>query len=283
MTVNMTLTRALALAAAALLGGCAHHSLSGGDLEQVRKPAFVSRIEENAGPQSVTFREDPHYHGKLKKLDPKEADRRLVVKLGKAISRFELSDRLRASLQARLPKERPWTQTVDPARVASVLESYLVEEVPANAPDYDLLRPLGVDAVVELNIEAYGMGSEKGGAYAFLKGHARMFRLDGGELWRYPFEVDGRKEGRAPLDPFLVAKEPERFHDELIALIDGLATHLSEELTPPNRKVPAALVPEKAGDDLSAPPDDTNRTGKENQKKDELPPGELPPPDPPRG
>ena len=47
--------------------------------------AFISRIEEKAGPRSLVFRDDSSYGGKLKKLEPKEADRRLQLKLEKGI------------------------------------------------------------------------------------------------------------------------------------------------------------------------------------------------------
>jgi len=136
-------------AAAVCLGGCAYRPLSPGGLRQVHRPAFVSWIEDGGGPKSRVFREDPSYQDKLKRLDPKEADRRLQVKLGRAVTRFETSDRLRAVALANLPKQPPWTSAVDPAKVASALESFLVEEVPANPPDYELLKPLGADAAVE--------------------------------------------------------------------------------------------------------------------------------------
>jgi len=282
----MSTSRVL-LVAAVLLGGCAHRSLTGSELDRVKQPAFVSRIEENAGPKALVFRADGHYRPKLKKLDPAEADRRLVLKLAKGLTRFELSDRLRASTLRALPQVRPWTRTVDPARVASVLESYLVDEVPANPPDFDLLKPLGADAVVEFVIQSYGLKSEMGAAYAFFEGHARMFRLDSGaELWRTRIEVDGKKEGRPGLDPLRVAQEPELYQQEMSVLVDGLAETLAAELSPKDR---SAAEPPAGGDDLTAPPDDTNRTGKENQRKkptpapkdeDNLGPGELPPPDP---
>ena len=283
MNPGMSTMRVLALAAVLLLGACAHRPLSGADLDRVKSPAFVSRIEENAGPRSLVFREDDRYRPKLKKLDTREADRRLTLKLGKAVTRFELSDRLRTSIRLGLPKTRPWNHTVDPARVASALESYLVDEVPANMPDFDLLKPLGADAVVEIVIEGYGMKSDKGAAYAFLDGHARLFRLDSGaELWRTPFQVDGLTSARPALDPFLVAKEPERFRLEMVELLDGVAAKLAEELSPRERQGQGEV--KGSPDDLAAPPDDTNRTGKppasEPVPKDELGPGELPAPDP---
>ena len=174
------------------LVGCAHQPLSGSDLDRALRPAFISRIEEKAGPRSLVFRDDSSYGGKLKKLEPKEADRRLQLKLEKgipeksipSITRFEVADQLRSSTLGLLPRERPWSSVVNPAAVASALESFLVEEVPANAPDYELLKPLGADLVIEFVIEDYGMRSENGHAGAYLIGYGRMFYLEGGgNVW----------------------------------------------------------------------------------------------------
>jgi len=291
MSIHRLLLRSLLrllLIVTVLLGGCAHLTLSGKELDRIQQPAFVSRIEENAGPQALVFREDGRYRPKLKKLEPREADRRLVLKLQKGITRFELSDRLRVATLKRLPEVRPWTRTVDPARVATVLESYLVDEVPANLPDFDLLKPLGADTVVEIVIEAYGLKSEKGSAYAFLEGHARLFRLDNGaELWRTRFSRDGKTEERPGLDPLMVARDPERFRLELVELVDGLAEVLAAELSPKDR---ASTEPSPEREDLKGPPEDPQRTGQENLPKrgpsspkgeDPLGPGELPAPDSP--
>ncbi|MGZ3457906.1 MAG: hypothetical protein ACXU86_05295 [Archangium sp.] len=173
---------------ALLAAGCASHRLAGADLDRVARPAFISRIELDAGPRSLVFQEDGAYKGKLKTLEPKEADRRLQAKLAGAVTRFEVSERLRVNTFRQLPQERPWVYTVDPAQVATVLESFLVEEVPANAPDYGLLARLGSDAVVEFVIQDYGLRSEKGRAGPYIQGYARMFKLENHtELWRRPF------------------------------------------------------------------------------------------------
>lgn len=217
-------------AAALCLAGCAHRPLSPEGLRQVHRPAFVCWIEDGAGPRSRVFREDPSYQDKLKRLDPKEADRRLQVKLAKAITRFETSDRLRAVSLANLPKERPWTNAVDPARVATTLESFLVEEVPANPPDYELLKPLGADAVVEYVIEDFGLKSVGGRATAYVSGRGRMFILGGSELWRQSFRLEQPNE--PGLDPFRVAEEPELFRSELSRLLDAAAFQFAAELNP---------------------------------------------------
>jgi hypothetical protein len=254
--------------------------LSGPDLDRVRRPAFISRIEIEAGPKSRVFREDSAYREKLKKLEPKEADRRLQAKLAAAVSRFQISERLRANTFRQLPREeRPWVNTVDPARVATVLESFLVEEVPANAPDYDLLAPLGVDTVVEFVVQEYGMRSRGGKAGAYIQGYGRMFKLkDRSEIWRMPFQVDRVAEGAEHLDPFKVGKDPSLFRQAMTAMLDEISDRFAQELTPKDRK--GGMLPE--GSEQTGP-DGANRPGElptpPPPSEPELAPGELPDPD----
>src|SRR5437660_1727964 len=87
-----------------LAASCAPHHLSGASLQRISRPAFVSRIVEGAGPRSSVFRDDATYRAKLGKIDSKEGDRRLAAKLAHGMTRFELSERLRVSTQARLPR-----------------------------------------------------------------------------------------------------------------------------------------------------------------------------------
>ncbi|XXF81460.1 hypothetical protein P2318_17390 [Myxococcaceae bacterium GXIMD 01537] len=275
------MTRCFPLILLAFAAGCASQRLSGGSLERVSRPAFISRIEDGAGPRSHVFREDDTYGGKLKKLEPKEADRRLQVKLGKAATRFEISERLRVHTFSQLPQGRPWTATLDPARVASVLESFLVEEVPANAPDYDLLAPLGADTVVEFVVQDYGMHSVDGHAGAYIEGYGRMFRLDGRtELWRRPFRADQVELGAEHLDPFKVGKDPELFRKAMTSLLDEVAATFAKDLTPEERPAPppasAGAVP--AG--LDAPDGTTKIREPTAPAEPALAPGELPDPDP---
>jgi hypothetical protein len=267
---------------ALLVAGCASQRLAGADLDRVARPAFISRIELDAGPRSLVFREDGAYKDKLKKLEPKEADRRLQAKLTAAVTRFEVSERLRVNTFRQLPPERPWVNTLDPARVATILESFLVEEVPANAPDYDLLSRLGADTVVEFVIQDYGMRSDGGRAGAYIRGYARMFKLNGrAEIWRHPFQMDRVSEGGEHLDPFKVGKEPTLFRQQITELLDVLAERFAQDLTPKDRKAGAPL-PEGAEQGAS---DSVNRTGREQPAPvkpvgPDLPPGELPDPDP---
>lgn len=281
MTVTMKTRSLVAFAAVAFaLAGCAHKPLSGSSLDEVRAPAFISRIEENAGPRSEVFREDASYAPKLKRLAPKEADRRLTVKLEKAMGRFEIAERLRASTFALLPQERPWSSSLDPAQVSSQLQQFLVHEVPANSPDYNLVKELGADSVVEFVIEEYGMRSRGGKAQAYLVGYGRMFRIGGGELWRRNFEVDMAKEAAFDkLDPFRVAKEPELWRNTMSVMLDAVARQFAQDLNPPGRtrsSTPSENPGEVTPASEEAPPQQatTDEVGAPAQSD------ELPDPDP---
>src|SRR5689334_6039250 len=143
-----------------LAAGCAHSPLSASALDRVEKPAFVSRIEPGAGAKSSVFRSDSSYKDKLKTLSASEADKRLSEKLTNgtedtagnkvpSMNRFQIADTLRSHTLARLPKDPPWTNAAKPGDVAAALQSFLVQEEGAAAPDYEQLRAMGVDAIVE--------------------------------------------------------------------------------------------------------------------------------------
>lgn len=230
-----------------LLAGCAHQPLSASALDQTRVVAFIARIEDEAGPKSNVFRSDGSYRDRLKRLDDKEGDRRLgnALTVGsfeknelthRTISRFEIADSLRSNTLARLPKQSPWSEVVQPGDVARVLESFLVHEVPANAPDYERLAALGADTIVEIVVEEYGMRSEKGKAGAYLVGFARMFRIGGSELYRRRFFSDDLSAGLEHLDPFAVRKNTELFGARIKAMVVAIATQVAKDLTPAERR-----------------------------------------------
>ena len=245
------------LPVALTVAGCAHVPLSGAEVDRMNRPAFISRIEEAAGPRSTVFRDDyASYKAKLKKLDAKEADRRLAAKLAgtkdaASITRFEVADTLRAETLARLPQERPWTRVVNPADVARLLESFLVEEVPANPPDYDRLREVDADTVVEFVVEDFGMRSENGRAGVFLYGHARAFPIGGGTMYFRRFYSDEVKVGLEGLDPFAVAKNPGIFRDRLRQMLRSIADVLAKDLNPPDRRGGAAKDAPSGTDDVT--------------------------------
>lgn len=233
-----------------LMTGCAHAPLSRASLETTRAVAIISRIADEAGPRSTVFRDDSSYRPQLdaRRLEPKEADRRLSVVLARGsfqkdadgtrrlvahtVSRFELAESLRSQVLEKLPRRAPWTKTISPVEVARVLESFLVQEVPANAPDYELLVPLGADTVLEIVIEDYGLHSERGRVGAYVIGFARMFRIGGGELYHRRFAADDLTAQLESLDPFVVAKDASKFGDRIKALMAGVTSLLAADLSP---------------------------------------------------
>jgi hypothetical protein len=234
---------------------CAHKPLAGADLDRVHQVAFIARIADEAGPKSTVFRDDSSYRPKLapRHIDDKEADRRLAVVLAqgtradakrgtketRSMSRFEVADTLRAETLGRLPSESPWREVIDPVLVARSLESFLVQEVPANAPDYERLRAHEVDTIVEIVVEEYGMRSADGKAGVYLLGFARMFRLDGGELYHRRFESDDLKSGLEGIDPFKVARDASIFSARLKQILLGVSEQIAQDLNPPDRRPPA--------------------------------------------
>ena len=247
--MNLRMRIGFIAALALLAAGCAHHQLTGADLDRVSSPAFISRIEEGAGPRSTVFRGDDAYAPRLKRLDPKEADRRMSEKLKLAMSRFEIAERLRARTTSLLPQDQPWTHAVDPVRVAAVLQSFLVDEVPANAPDYQLVRDLGADSVVEFVIEEYGVRSEHGKTGTYLLGYGRMFTLDGRELWRRAFKVDQLLSGVGGMDPFQMAKpeHKELWRGAMESMLDAVAAQFAKDLNPADRHARTSQTPSSAG------------------------------------
>jgi hypothetical protein len=226
---------------------CSHVALSAADLKGISRVAFISRIEESAGPQSTVFRDDSTYRSKLagRKIEDKEADRRLAAVLTdgtfekrggerelkfRTISRFELADGLRSQLLSLLPPQSPWTSAVSPSEVASVLESFLVKEVPANEPDYERLKTLGADSVMEVVIEDYGMRSQSGKAGVFVRGYARLFRINGGQLYLRRFASDELKAGSVGQDPFAVAKNASLFVEHLRPILTAIAETVARDL-----------------------------------------------------
>lgn len=231
------------------LGACAHSPLSPTALDEARGVAIVARIEDEAGPRSTVFRDDITWRPQLepRRIDDKEADRRLAAVLANGtfekdasgakrlkahtMSRFELADTLRSGILGALPNQHPWTHSANPASVASMLESFLVQEVPANAPDYLRLVDLGVDTVVEIVIEGYGMHAKEGRAGVWLAGTARLFRIGGAELYHRSFICDDLTAGSEPLDPFAVARNASLFTDHLRPIIAGVADQIARDLT----------------------------------------------------
>jgi hypothetical protein len=242
--------RTLSLATLLALG-CSHAQLSGADLDRVHRPAYVGRVAEGAGPKAP---------GGQSGTDASEAQ--LVTAMNAAIGKFEVSERLRSQLASALKSEKPWSNAVPASQVASVLETFLVERVPAVPPDYDRLKPTGADAVVELVVEEYGLRPQGARSQTFLRGSARMFLLaDGSELWRSEFQRSGETQGLPPLDAASLQANAAPYGDQLRALLDATAVALAQELTPAGRR---GGRPTPAGTgELATPPDAATKTEQE--------------------
>jgi hypothetical protein len=231
--------------------GCSHAQLSGADLDHVQRPAYVGRVADGAGPK-VT--------GALAGVNPPEDQ--LIVAMNSAIGKFEVSERLRSQVAFALRGEKPWSNAVPASQVASALETFLVERVPAVPPDYNRLKPLGADAVVELVVEGYGIKNESGTNQTYVRGYGRMFLLaDGTELWRSDFVRSGFAQGLASLNPSAVQSNPGPYGDQLRALLDATAASLAVELTPPGRRG-GRPTPSGTGE-VSVPADAPTKTEQE--------------------
>lgn len=248
---------------AVLAVGCAHTPLGASSLDSLERPAFIARIEEGAGPKSIVFREDfASYAPRLKKLDAKEADRRLTLKLEKgtdterSINRYQVADTIRANVLSELPRSAPWNRLASPTQVASLLESFLVDEVPANAPDISRLAPLGVDSIIEVVVEDYGLRSTAGKAGIYLFGYAQLYRVGGGTLYRRAFYSDELRAGLPGLDPFEVAKHPAIFSERLKSMLQLIAHQIALDLSPATRAAQRDVPPVKDDDKPIKPAED---------------------------
>jgi len=211
--------------------GCAHSTLQSSDLDNVQRPALVSRLTDDAGPQVNVYRSDATRAGGLKGGSPEAADQQLQAKLAGSVTRFEVGERLRSRVQSSLQHEKPWSQAVPPAQVAGVLETFLVQDVTNTPPDYAKLKPLGADAVVEFLIDGYGLRSDKGVTQSWVRGTGRMVRLsDGGEIWRSGFSRTSTDSKLAPLDPAGLVDDPQPFREQMAKVLDGAAIALAQQL-----------------------------------------------------
>jgi hypothetical protein len=253
------------------LAACAHATLDGSDLDRVQRPAFVSRVADEAGPRVSVYRSDSSQASKLGTTSPEQADKKLEESLRPALTRFEAAERLRSHVHAAIQTEKPWSQAVPPSQVATALETLLVQEVPSPPPDYSRLRPLGADSVVEFVIEEYGVRTEKGVPQTWVRGTGRMFRLgDGGELWHSGFAGNSTEVGLPPLDAAALAIDPRPFHEQMVAVLDAVSIRLAKQLSPTNR-AGGAPTPPGTGE-LRTPVDERTPLEKEIEKSKSNPP-----------
>jgi hypothetical protein len=116
--------------------------------------------------------------------------------------------------------------------VARELESDLIQDTSGAVPDLPRLRVLGVDLVLELLVEDYGLRSEKGRAGAYLMGTARLTRLGGGTLYYRRFVCDEVSSGLEGADPIAVARDPTLFARRLEPILGAVARQVAADLGP---------------------------------------------------
>lgn len=262
---------------ALLLTACGHVPLSNSELNTVARPAFVARLELDAGPRSTVFRDLSSQASRLQGLAPAEGDRRLAAKLAEGATPFEVGERLRVGVVTRLPQEAPWTYTVPAGEVSGVLQSLLVEEQPQSRPDVRQLERLGADTLIELVVDRYGMRGEGGAPGIYLSGRARMSRLSSGSTYyarRFSFRMPSSEE--FPLDPLAIAQQPRLFGEALARLLDRAAEQIAADLQPNGRTAGARRAPGAPVPSLDDPSDSLERP--DRLPPPELPDGELPPP-----
>jgi hypothetical protein len=234
--------------------GCSHAQLTGADLDRVQRPAYVGRVAEGAGPKA---------QGLQGVTDASQVQ--LGTSMNTSIGKFEVSERLRSQVAVALKSEKPWSNAVPASQVASVLETFLVERVPAVPPDYNQLKPTGADAVVELVVEEYGLRPQGTQSQSYLRGTARMFLLaDNSELWRTEFQRSGETQGLPPLDAAALVSNAGPYGDQLRTLLDATAAALAQELSPGGR-LGGRPTPSGTGE-LATPPDAATKTEQEGAK-----------------
>jgi len=222
------------VSAVALLGmGCAHKSLNVAALDTLQRPAFVGRMHKDAGPKATVFTDDASFQEGLKRLTPAEGNRRLANWLSQGLPPQELSDGLRARTLLRVEHRAPFRNAAEPSRVARALGIFLTQDETGSKPNYQALADLNVDSVVEVVIEEYGVRSANGKLRFWVKGHGRMFRLQGGSvLWKRSFHAEEEESTLPVTDPFMMAKDPSMFRNRIHWMLDTIAQKFAEDLLP---------------------------------------------------
>lgn len=222
-TPSRWLPYALAVVAAT---GCAATQLRPGAVRDVRKLAVVVRV--SGGPTVEAARKDPREGRAFPTLAPDEADLRLQEVLARQVTLFELEQRIREAILARLPAEPPWSTAMSAAEVATAQQSLLV--VDRSTPvDYEALHAAGADAVLEMRVTSWGVARNlRTGLH--LRGDGRLLRLPGrSAVWadRLDTDLSTEPEGEG-VD--VVALKDGGFREAVIALVGRLAGRIAGQL-----------------------------------------------------
>jgi hypothetical protein len=112
--------------------------------------------------------------------------------------------------------------------VATALDSLLVDDR-SGPPDYRPLAARGCNSVLEVVVDDFRLKQTAGKNGFAIQGMARLFKLDGSTLWRFPFAIDDSADPQAaPLD--LEAVRKGGYRDALIDIVERLGTQLAADL-----------------------------------------------------
>jgi hypothetical protein len=222
-----TLRRSLLLTLGLLLlAGCAHKQLTAGSVQDIHRLAIVVRVA--GAPVVDVARKDPREGRAFASLPPAEADQRLQEAVAKQVTVFELEERIREGLVAKLPAAPPWNAVMSAAEVATVLQSFLV--VDHSTPvDYGALNSAGADAILELRVTEWGL-INAGKTGLFLKGDGRLMKLPGrSTIWADTLDIDLAKDPEAEAADVMALRNG-GFREAVIGLVGRLADRLAPEL-----------------------------------------------------
>lgn len=201
-----------------------HIEASAGDLRKIRTIAILART---ADPESNLAAVDPAgAAGFVRGAEGRAADKEIQGKLQRSMTRFVVARRFEGGVTQGLPKGL--FQLASPTRVGEALELLLVDQKDSD-PDYEKLRPLKVDAVLEVRVKELGLAKVSAqnppGGYA--RGVARLVTLDGSTVWQLPFDVDESRDRGGDVDVKAFAAD---FDSMWRLTVDRLASTLGEQV-----------------------------------------------------
>ncbi len=226
-------------AAVVLAVSCAHVPVDKAGLDSLKRPAIVARLVDPV-PKAMVFQKDASLAAKAGSKSAKAADEELAKILlkgdprnGLSINRYEIVDAVASKTRHYLQRQHPWTQAIPPVEVARVLETFLVEDRAQGKPNFDRLKDIGADSVLEILLEEYGMRAENGRVGVYVLGTAKLLRLDGGVLYVRSFVSD--ETGTTAVegtDPLEVIARPPLFREHLQVMLTAIGEAIADDLTP---------------------------------------------------
>jgi hypothetical protein len=170
----------LVLAGLLLFAGCRTVSYDAERAQKLQRVAIVVRVLGSATaelPEAARAGKTPQQLGK---------------QIEKAMTPFEVAERLRSGLIEHLPDAPPWNGIVPGAQADTALGDMLTVDHPVQAPEFDELLKLGVDGVLYVQIDRWGALGDEAGSGFHIQGTGRLFTLpDQSTLWKGPLEVTG--------------------------------------------------------------------------------------------